>query len=271
MVSTMKRILIYILFAILPLAAFSQDSTAVGQPVEAFAVENALQGIQQGDSAYAKGDYPTAIAVYEGILANGDEAAALYYNLGNAYFKNDEIAKAIINYERALLLNPSDKDIRFNLEFARSKTVDKVTEGYTIFFVRWIEALIDTMTMDAWCILGIASFVLLLVSILVLLLNRNVTARKAGFTFSIVFLIVAVFANAASYSHYSKLTDRTDAIITAPAVTAKSTPDESGTSLFVIHEGRKVKITDDTMSNWKEVELEDGTIGWLPAASLERI
>lgn len=267
----MKKILIYALLAILPYALFSQDSTNVVQSVDAYAVESVQQSIEQGDSAYAKGEYQTAIAIYGNILANGDEAAALYYNLGNAYFKSDEIAKAIINYERALLLDPSDRDIRFNLEFARSKTVDKVSEGYTIFFVRWIGNIINIMSMDAWCVWGIASFILLLAAVLLLLLNRNVAIRKVSFSFAIVFLVVTVFANAAAYSHYKRITDRTDAIIVAPAVTAKSTPDESGTSLFVIHEGRKVKITDDTMSSWKEVELEDGTIGWLPATSLERI
>ncbi|MBR6648598.1 MAG: tetratricopeptide repeat protein, partial [Bacteroidaceae bacterium] len=158
----MKKILIYTLIFMLPFALYAQDSTAVAQTVELPVSKSVLQG----DSAYAKADYATAIAVYEAILAEGNEAASLYYNLGNAYFKSDEIAKAILNYERALLLDPSDKDIRFNLEFARSKTVDKVTEGYTIFFVRWIEELINTMSMDAWCILGITAFVLLLVSLL---------------------------------------------------------------------------------------------------------
>ena len=227
--------------------------------------------IELGDSAYSKGDYPTAIAVYEGVLAKGEEAAELYYNLGNAYFKSDEIAKAIINYERALLLDPSDKDIRFNLEFVRSKTVDKVSEGYTVFLMRWIDSLINTMPMDVWCVLGIVSFILLLISLLAFFFSRNLPIRKTGFATAIAFLLFTVFANIAAYSHYDKITDRTDAIITVPSVTAKSTPDESGTSLFVIHEGRKVKITDDTMSSWKEVELEDGTIGWLPASSLERI
>lgn len=263
----MKKILIYTLIFMLPFALYAQDSTAVTQTVELPVSKSVLQG----DSAYAKADYATAIAVYEAILAEGNEAASLYYNLGNAYFKSDEIAKAILNYERALLLDPSDKDIRFNLEFARSKTVDKVTEGYTIFFVRWIEELINTMSMDAWCILGITAFVLLLVSLLFFLFNRNMPVRKSGFAIAIISLFVTIFANIAAYSHYDKIANGTDAIIIVPSVTAKSTPDESGTSLFVIHEGRKVKITDDTMSAWKEVELEDGTIGWLPANSLERI
>lgn len=262
----MKKIIIYSLFTLFSFAVYAQGNTTAEQPVNTIETD-----IQLGDSAYSKGDYSTAIAVYENILANGDEAAELYYNLGNAYFKSDEIAKAIINYERAILLDPSDKDIRFNLEFARSKTVDKVSDGYTVFLMRWIDSLIDTMPMDSWCIMGIVTFILLLLSLLLFFFSRNLSVRKAGFVSAIIMLIITIFANIAAYNHYDRITDRTDAIVTVPSVTAKSTPDESGTSLFVIHEGRKVKITDDTMNGWKEVELEDGTIGWLPANSLERI
>ena len=102
--------------------------------------------------------------------------------------------------------------------------------------------------------------------------NRiNVTVRKTAFPIAIIMLVATLFANIAAYHHYDNLTNRVEAVIIAPSVTAKSTPDESGTNLFVIHEGRKVKITDDSMKNWTEIELEDGTVGWVPALSLETI
>ncbi len=263
----MKRIVIMIL-TVLPFAVLAQDSTmVVSTPVSTeIPITKAL-----ADSTYAQNDYISSIGMYETILQNNGEAAEIYYNLGNAYYKNNNIAKSILNYERALLLNPGDEDIRFNLTLAQSKIVDKVSERYQIFFMNWLYAIINSFNMTTWSVVGIASFILLLVALLIFLFNNNITLRKTGFTIAIVMLFVTLFANCSAYYHYNKLTDRNNAIIMSPSVTAKSTPSDSGTSLFVIHEGRKVKIIDDTMSSWKEIELEDGTQGWVPVSVLERI
>ena len=267
------RMSVYILLILMQLQLFAQDTLAVSVPSNDINVVQDIMGSTKevADSAYAKGDYTSAVSLYESVIANNGEATDVYYNLGNAYYKTNEIAKAILNYERALLLDPSDSDIRFNLELAQSKTVDKVSEGYNIFFMQWLNSLINTFSMTTWCIVGVVSFIVLLVSLLLLFFNNNITVRKSSFTIALLMLLLTLFANLSAYSHYNKLTNRTDAIILMPSVTAKSTPDESGTNLFVIHEGRKVKVTDDTMRNWKEIELEDGTVGWVPANSLEII
>lgn len=250
----MKKI-VYILLMIMPMLAMAQqDVTKV-----------------IGDSAYAKGDYAAAISAYETLLAEEGEAAELYYNLGNAYYKNDEIAKAILNYERALLLDPNDEDAKFNLEIAKSKTVDKVSEEYNIFFMQWLYAVINALSITSWSIIAIASFIILLISLLMLFFSNRVGMRKVGFGIAIGMFIITLFANLSALHHYNKYNYRNKAIILSPSVTAKSTPDESGTNLFVIHEGRKVEITDDTMKNWKEISLEDGTMGWVPSSSLEVI
>ena len=255
----------YILLMLLPLVSMAQDKVPAGneQPV---AYSKAL-----GDSAYVNNDYETAIDIYEAVIANEGEAAELYYNLGNAYYKNNEIAKAILNYERALLLSPSDNDVRFNLELAQSKTVDKVSEGYNIFFMVWIEAIINLMSMTAWAVIGITSFILLLAALLMLFFSNSISVRRLGFAVSIIMLCLTIFSNLAAFSHYKKQTDRVAAIIISPSVTAKSTPDNSGTNLFVLHEGRKVKIADDSMKGWKKIELEDGNVGLIPTEALEKI
>lgn len=224
-----------------------------------------------GDSAYAKGDYPTAIEVYESILDGNTVAPEIYYNLGNAYYKTSEIGKAILNYERALLLDPSDSDIRFNLELARSKAVDKVDNGFRLFLTEWIENLVNTASMGTWAVTAIVSFVVMLIAVLLLFFGKSVTLRKFSMGCAILMLILTIFANYAAMSHYLNLTSKEMAIIVTPTVTAKSTPDNSGTSLFEIHEGRKVKVCDDSMKEWKEIELEDGTVGWIPATALEVI
>ena len=113
----------------------------------------------EGDSAYIKEDYAAAIQIYEALLKNG-EAADVYYNLGNSYYKIGEIAKAVLNYERALLLQPGNGDIRANLEVARAKTIDKVEPVPEVFFVSWIKSLTNSMSVDAWSTWGIVSFIL---------------------------------------------------------------------------------------------------------------
>lgn len=252
------RITAYILLFFLPCLAVAQEGG-----------EAATKAM--GDSLYISGDYTAAIAVYEQILATDGEAADIYYNIGNAHYKNNNIAPAILNYERALLLAPGDDDVKFNLALAQSKIVDKVSEPYRIFFAVWVENIINTLTMHAWAVTAIVTFLLLLLSLLLFLFSNKVGVRKTGFTMAIVSLAITIFANVAAWHHHNKLTNRTEAIIMQPSVTAKSTPDNSGTELFVIHEGRKVKITDDTMKGWKEIALEDGTIGWVPAGVLEKI
>ncbi|MBO5264051.1 MAG: tetratricopeptide repeat protein [Bacteroidaceae bacterium] len=259
----MKNITIYILAALLPCLAIAQDAES-GATMQTFTKA-------MGDSLYMANDYKEAAYVYEQLLSAEGEAAEVYYNLANSYYKDNEIAKAVLNYERALLLAPADEDVKFNLAIARSKTVDKVSEPYEIFFITWIEAVVNLLGMTAWAIIAITAFVILLLSVLLFLFSRNITIRKVTFFLAVFTLLLTVFANLAALHHYHNMENGNGAIIMLPSVTAKSTPDASGTDLFVIHEGRKVYICDDTMKGWKEIELEDGTRGWVPAASIEKI
>ena len=235
------------------------------------AVSASEQTKSTGDSLYIAGNYTAAIEVYESIGAEGNESHVLYYNLGNAYYKSGNIAKAIINYERTLLLSPGDEDTRFNLALAKSKTVDKVQEPYKLFISEWIEALVNSFSLTNWAVTAIVAFIVLLLALLVYLFGKRVGVRKLAFLLAIISLFVTIISNYAAAQQNKMLTTRTAAIIVVPSVTAKSTPDNSGTDLFVIHEGRKVNISDDTMNSWKEIKLEDGTVGWIPANALEVI
>lgn len=127
----------------------------------------------EGDSAYIKNDFASAIQIYESLLQQG-EAPEIYYNLGNCYYKTDDIARAILNYERALLLSPGNTDIRANLEIARSKTIDKVTPVPEIFFITWIKSLVNSQSSDAWARTGIVSFLLLLVSLAIFFFTQHI-------------------------------------------------------------------------------------------------
>ena len=225
----------------------------------------------QADSAYINNDFAKAVELYENVLANEGESADVYYNLGNSYYKMDNIAKAILNYEKALLLNPGDGDIRFNLELAQSKTVDKVTPMSEVFFVTWIKSLTNTMSERGWAKTGIVTFILMLLGLSLYFFGKKIALKKIGFLSAIIFLFVCIVANCFASTQKSEALNHDTAIIMAPSVTVKSTPNEGGTELFILHEGRKVTIKDNTMKEWKEILLEDGNAGWVPASVIEII
>ena len=213
----MKKFIYTIMFAALSLAVSAQTDKVAA------------------DSAYVKGDYKAAIEIYESLVANNGESADVYYNLGNAYYKSENIAKAVLNYKRALLLNPDDEDIRFNLELARSKTVDKVAPEYKFFLMEWLESIINLLSISAWSILAVVSFVVMLLTLLLFLFGKSVSTKKTGFIIALFSLFITIFANLSALHRYHYLTERNDAVIMEPSVTAKSTPSNSGTELFVIH------------------------------------
>ena len=244
------------------------DSLDVGTHQISSGLENVTKA--EGDSAYMKNDFASAIQVYEALLTKG-EAADLYYNLGNSYYKSGDIAKAILNYERALLLQPGNGDIRANLEVARAKTVDKVEPIPEIFFVSWTKSLINSMSVDAWAVCGVVCFILLIASLYFFIFSKQVVLKKASFICGIVFLIAVILANVFASEQKDSLQNRDSAIVMSPSVTVRSTPSESGTSLFILHEGHKVTIKDASMKGWKEIRIEDGKVGWVPSSSIEII
>ena len=248
------------------------DSDTLTDDASAFSAAKQMVNVTkvEGDSAYINNDFASAIQIYESLLKQG-EAPEIYYNLGNSYYKTDDIARAILNYERALLLSPGNADIRANLEIARSKAVDKVTPIPEIFFVTWIKSLVNSQSSDAWAKTGIVSFLLFLVSLAVFLFTHRIKWKKVGFCATVLLLFATVLSNVFASQQKKYLTEHNDAIILSPSVTVRSTPSESGTSLFILHEGRKVEIKDNSMREWKEIRLEDGKVGWVPASSVEVI
>lgn len=222
------------------------------------------------DSAYARQQYQQAIKDYEELLHDG-VSAELYYNLGNAYYRTDNITRAVLNYERALLLSPGDGDIRFNLQMARSKTIDKITPESEMFFVTWYHALVNIMSVDGWARTALVSFALAIVLALVYLFSARIWVRKVGFFGGLAFIAVFILANLFAYQQRQELVNRTGAIIISSAVPVKSTPSKSGTDLFILHEGTKVEITDGTMRGWKEIRVADGKEGWIETSKIEII
>ena len=234
-------------------------------PLSASAVTKA-----EADSAYVHERYQQAIADYETLLKGG-VSADLYYNLGNAYYRTDNITKAILNYERALLLSPGDADTRFNLQMARSKTIDKITPESEMFFVTWYHSLVNLMSVDAWARTALIALAIAIILALAYLFSDRMWLRKTGFFGALFLLVVFLMSNLFAYQQKQKLTHRTGAIIMTNAATVKSTPSKNGTDLFILHEGTRVTITDGSMKGWKEIRVADGKQGWIEVKQLEII
>lgn len=225
---------------------------------------------QNADAEYQKGNYTQAVNDYKEILEDR-VSSAVYYNLGNAYYRLDNIPQAILAYERALQLSPSDGDIRFNLQMAQSKTIDKITPDGEMFFVTWYKALVNLFGVDTWAIIGLLSLLLAMVLSCVYFLSSTPLRRKWGFFSSLFFLLVFVFSIVFAHQQKTELCQKNGAIITTPTVSVKKTPAESGTESFVIHEGTKVFVIDHSMRQWYNVKLADGREGWIKSNQLELI
>ena len=237
-----------------------QDSVVVSSPNDA---------IQSANDHYMKEDYHSAIKLYEQALLNGSSASA-YYNLGNAYYKINEIAPAILNYERALLLDPGDDDIRFNLEMAKLKTVDKIDPLGEFFLAKWMNSLRNIYSTNQWAWVGIVTFLLFIGCLTLFFFTRKIQWKKIGFYAGIFFLLITIGSNIFSYQQKRNLTSKNAAIIFIPTVTIKSSPDKSGTDIVVLHEGTKVYIKSQ-LGSWNEVVLENGTVGWIESQMIEII
>ncbi len=233
------------------------------------AFANLDQQQDKAHKAYSEGDYKQAIALYEAMAQEG-ESDALYYNLGNAYYKNNQIGKAILNYERALRQNTSNDDAEFNLMLTNSKIQDKIDPVEVFFLTQWWRNLRSACSSNAWAWTSIVLFVLMLLGILGYAFSPYKWLRKTAFYLAFLFcaLSITTFTFARQQKNY--LEQRAEAIVMEGSVTVKSSPDESGTDLFVIHEGTKVYIK-SSLNEWSEISLADGNVGWVRKSAIEQI
>lgn len=214
--------------------------------------------------------FDKAINNYETILKNGYTSADVYYNLGYAYFKSKNTSKAILNFERAKLLDPSNTDIADNLEYARSFTVDKIDSIPEVFLIAWFKALRNLLSLNAWTVLTIVFFTITLTLFLIYLLTNQLHLKKIAFWTGTILIIFTIWSFSSAYSHYSDLTGKNTAIVFSPVVNIKSSPDETGNNLFILHEGTKVKII-DRVGDWCEIIISSGGRGFIKASDIEVI
>lgn len=249
----MKKILFFLLAQFVVLGVYAQETA-----------------IKEAETAYTQEDYNKAIELYEGIIKSHGESAAIFYNLGNAYYKAGKVAPAILNYERALVLDPGDKDIRFNLQMARQKTVDKIEPVGGFFLSQWFDSIQNMAGADSWGKIGILCFILFIGCLILFFFSKWIHLKKIGFYAGLLLLVLVIFANIFGQHQKAEMLNRNSAIIFAPTVTIKSSPDASGTDLFILHEGTKVSVK-SKLGDWSEIEMEDGSVGWMPTKDIQVI
>jgi tetratricopeptide (TPR) repeat protein len=218
--------------------------------------------LSAGNAYYMNHDYNMAATSYKQVVDMGFVAADLYYNLGNAYYKQNRMAEAILYYEKALLLTPGDDDIRQNLAMANSRIVDKINEIPDLFLKRWINSLAGSLLPDHWAVASLALFVIALVAFLVYRFSESLGTRKTGFTVGVILILLSAACFLFMQSRNQSIRHSRKAIIMIPSVNVKSSPDAQSTNVFVLHEGTRVELT-DSVKDWKEIRIGDGNKGWV--------
>ena len=232
--------------------------------------ESSATLIEMAATSYSKGNYEKAADLYESVLKHHGISDKVYYNLGNAYFKCDRLAPAILNFERALRLNPGDADARFNLEMCQARIVDKIDPIGMFLIVRWYHSLGNQLNSNGWAYASIAFFLLFIGCLFAYFFARRRWLKKSGFFVGLFLLVLSSLSFVYSAQSSNSITNPDEAILFTLSVTVKSSPDKSGTDLFVLHEGTKMKLR-SVLGEWSEIELEDGNIGWLLSKDLQII
>ena len=215
---------------------------------------------------YNESRYDTAVVIYERIMEEGYVSAPLLYNIGNTYFKMRNFPMAILNYEKALKLDPTNDEIKQNLTIANALITDKIEPMPVFFMTKWWRNIGNQLSANGWAEATLMLFGLLLLLLFVYFTAHTKGVRKATFFSSILVIMLFVCSTVFAYQKYNYLNEHNEAIVMTPTITVKSSPSSSGVDLFVLHEGTKVEIMDNA-DNWDKIKIADGSVGWMPSSA----
>lgn len=235
-----------------------------------FAQQNNIDLFEKANSLYNKGEYQLAIEDYLKISESGQHSAELYYNLANAYYKLNQIAPSIYYYEKALILNPKDKDVLNNLKYAQNMTIDAIDQMPQTGIDRLVSSIVNVFSHTTWAVCSIVLMVLFVVIFLLYYFSSHHRWKRLYFVLSFFVFLLALGAILGAYKQYTIQNSKTPAIIFAKETSVTSEPNMGSEEIFKLHEGTKVNVL-DTMGGWKKIRLSDGKIGWLPKGDLRVI
>lgn len=216
---------------------------------------------------YAEEKYDEAIKIYEQIATDGYIAPELFFNTGNAYFKKNKIAYAILNYEKAKKLQPADDDILQNLKMANSKITDKISNTPVLFINEWKDSFFTSYTEMQWSVICIVLLFITTLFIVLYITSHKTALKQIGFWSAVVFSICSISVFFIAKNCHTSANENREGVILSTSTTVKGSPNENGTKLFILHEGTKVNI-ESFEGEWTEIRLSNGNVGWVKASSL---
>ena len=232
--------------------------------------QEAADAFQKANDLYGDKKYEKAAVIYKELIEKGYSNSELYYNLGNAYYKMKMIPEAILYYEKAKKADPDDEDIQLNLRMAKLQTVDKIEQVPKVFYIKWYESILEHYHSSLFSGIMIVFIWVFFISLAGFLKFRRPVAKKTLFAVSGISLIVVILSFTLAVQSYEEENTKDEGIIFSTSVYVKSSPDEEGTNLFILHEGTKAKVLDE-VDNWKKIRIANGNVGWVPNGTLEMI
>jgi tetratricopeptide (TPR) repeat protein len=229
-----------------------------------------IEKFNSANAFYAEGNYQEAIEEYQSLLAEDNVSTDIYFNIGNCYYKSDDIPNAILNYEKALKLKPDNEDALFNLKMANKRTIDKIDRLPELFIGSSWKTLVTSKTVESWAYYTIGLIFLSLILFVSYLLMQQVIIKKAGFYAGFLFLGLSMFTLLMASQHNSIIEKSAEAIIFAPTTTIQSEPNAKAEKLFTLHEGTKVTLLEEN-TEWSKIKLPNGNIGWIKSDEIKSI
>lgn len=236
----------------------------------ALADNSVYSPLDSGNAEYNKANYQKAISFYQKFISGGVESSQAYYNLGNCYYRTNDIGKAILYYEKAEKLSPGDLDVQFNLQLANQKITDKVPAEAPAFLLSGWKKFVNRFTEKQWALICIAILCFSLLLFALYLVFSGILLKQVFFWSGLGVFFLSLFVLFLAHQQYDTVTSHDTAIVLSSSVTVKGAPEDKSTQLFVIHEGTKVWIL-KTQGEWTEIKLSNGNQGWLISSDISAI
>jgi len=230
----------------------------------------AQTGFEKGNDLYKDGKYDLAVKEYESVLAAHKESSQLYFNLGNCYYKLQQTAQSIYNYEKALVLDPNNKEALNNIKFAQKRTIDEIKVIPKVGFAKLLRDFTGIYPFDTWAYISIGFAVLFLMFFVGYYFSQTGVIKRVFFVGMFIVLLFVLMSVAAAFFEKSHYDNERPAIVFAEAADVRSEPQNGSSSVFILHEGTKVYV-EETLDNWKKIQLTDGTEGWIDSKAIKEV
>jgi pentatricopeptide repeat protein len=226
--------------------------------------------MKQAGALYRNGEFDKAIKIYEELRSDGFEGTSLYFNLANSYYRIGKLGYAILNYERALKISPSDEDVKHNLAFASLSTVDRIQPLPTFFLFEWWDSLLASLSINGWTYIVFLFYILLMILIVAYFFAKTIFQQKLILFSGLGILTILLLTVSLLIVKINGEQNVIGGVVIGQSITVKTSPDVKSTDAFVIHEGLKVSL-EDQLDEWVKIRLADGKVGWVENDAVERI